>query len=279
MSTAPSSSTTSATGSPAGRVRKWAGLVALVTWLPVLLVGAWWLAVRSSTDIYFPPLEDILSATTRDWLGDRFLGDVVPSLACLAAGLGIATVAGLTGGLLLGTVKPAREILAPILDLFRATPAISLIPIFLSILGIGATSEIALIAWASVWPILLNATDGVAGVDPGYRDVARVLRLSTRARLSLVTFRAASPQIMAGLNTSIGLGVVAMVAVEMFSSERGIGYQLVLDQRNFSIASTYGDALVAGLVGYGLAALFAVLQRRVVLRWQFEQGAQHAQVH
>jgi ABC-type nitrate/sulfonate/bicarbonate transport system permease component len=245
------------------------GQLLLGVWLPLLLVALWYLTSRGSADLYYPPLDQIVRAIGDNWTGAHLMGDVVPSLLCLFAGLAASVVLGIGGGYVLGVVRPARQILAPILDCFRSTPAIALIPIFISIFGIGATSEILMIAWVCIWPILLNTVDGVAAIEHGYRDVGRTLRLRGLRRFGLMSFPAASPQIMAGINTSIGLGVTVMVALEMYSSQRGVGFQLVLAQRNFDLPSSYAGAIVAGILGYGIAVAFNLLQRRV-LRWHVE---------
>jgi ABC-type nitrate/sulfonate/bicarbonate transport system permease component len=252
--------------------RAFTGRVLLGAWLPAALVAVWYVTSRNSSDLYYPPLPDIVAAIRDDWFGAHLVDDVVPSLTCLFAGLAASVVIGVGGGYVLGTIRPLREILAPILDAFRSTPAVALIPIFISIFGIGSTGEILIITWVCVWPVLLNTVDGVAGIELGYRDVGRVLRLDARQRFRLVNFPAASPQIMAGINTSIGLGVTVMVACEMYSSQRGIGFQLVGAQRNFDLASSYAGAIAAGAIGYLIAMLFNLLQRRV-LGWHTEQRA------
>jgi ABC-type nitrate/sulfonate/bicarbonate transport system permease component len=245
----------------------------LALWLPIALVAIWYLTSRSSTDLYYPPLGQIINSIRTEWLGGGHIAsDLWPSVYSLIAGLAISVAVGVALGYLLGMVRPAQQVMAPVLDLFRSAPALALIPIFISVFGIGTESEVLLIAWVCVWPILLNTIDGVAGIDPAYHDVARTSRLGAMRRFSLVGFPAASPQIMAGINTSIGLGVAAMVALEMYSSQRGIGFQLVNAQRNFDIRGAYAGAIVAGVVGYLVAICFLLVQRRM-LSWHLARGA------
>lgn len=253
-------------------VRARVARVLLGLWLPAGLVALWYVTSLGSENLYYPPQSEIWQALIDDWTGEHFAGDVVPSLACLFAGLTASVLLGVAGGYALGVCRPARQVLLPILDGFRSTPAIALIPVFIAIFGIGSSSEIFIIVWVSVWPILLNTVDGISGIERGYHDVARVVRLTGMRRFGLMSFPAASPQIMAGINTSIGLAVTVMVALEMYSSQRGIGFQLVGAQRNFDLASSYAGAIVAGILGYALAVGFHLVQRRV-LRWHVAQRA------
>ena len=69
-------------------------------------------------------------------------------------------------GLLIGWYRPLAELLSPLLEVFRNTAALALLPVFVLILGLGETSKIALVVYACSWPILLNTIAGVKGVDP-----------------------------------------------------------------------------------------------------------------
>ena len=92
-------------GSVTGLARR----VALVVTLPALLFAAWWTLSASSTNIYAPPLSQIVEQFRLVWIeGDRFVADVLPSLARLATGYSIAVVAGVVLGVVLGSSRTAR---------------------------------------------------------------------------------------------------------------------------------------------------------------------------
>src|SRR5713101_4666002 len=74
---------------------------------------------------------------------------------------------------------PYREFLDPLLEIFRNTAALALLPVFTLILGIGETSKIAMVLYASVWPILLNTVNAVRTVDPLLVKAARSMGLSS----------------------------------------------------------------------------------------------------
>ncbi|EHN12868.1 Binding-protein-dependent transport systems inner membrane component [Patulibacter medicamentivorans] len=255
--------------------RSWRARIAryaVAAWLPVTLIGLWAWTSRASADPFYPPLADILDRLREQWLvAERLTEDILPSLMSLVAGLALATAVGVGLGTSIGLCRPVRVALAPFLDLFRSLPGLALMPIFVLVFGIGSGGEIALIAFACLWPILLNTIDGVAGIDPGHRDVTRSLRLGRLHGLRYVILPGASRSILAGVNLSIAIGVIFMIAVEMFSSSRGVGYQLILAQRNYDVPASYAGAIVGGLLGYLLAVGAAQLERRVLLRWHFEQ--------
>lgn len=243
-------------------------------WLPTALFIVWLVVSADSAAVYVPPLTDILENLVGEWFGAYFASDVIPSIVTLTAGLATGIVGAVVIGYVIGSAPLALQVFGPLLDLTRSIPVIALIPIFISVFGIGSTQEYLVIVWACFWPVLLNTIDGVRRIERGYLDTARVLRLSVWQRFALVRIPAASPPIMAGVAASAGIAVIAMVAVEMFSSQRGIGFQLILAQQRFEIPSTYSGVIVAGLVGY-LMAVTVALSDRVLLDWHRQsRGAQ-----
>jgi hypothetical protein len=65
---------------------------------------------------------------------------------------------------------------------------------------------------------LLNAIDGVAGVEPTLLDTTTVYRIGAFDRLRFVILPAAAPQIFAGIRTSLSLSLILMVISEMVAS-------------------------------------------------------------
>lgn len=242
------------------------GRVLVEAWLPVVLFVAWWVATDRSTSFYYPPLRTILRVTRHDWLGHRFFDDLVPSLTNFAVGYAIAAVLGISLGLLLGLSPLLRRATAPTVDFLRSVPPPALISVMIILLGFEDTMKITAIAFASIFPVLLNTIDGVRSVDPVQIDVADAYRLRLRDRLFKIVLPSASPQIFAGLRISLAIAVAVMVFSEMFAGTEGLGYFIRFAQETYQIPEMYSGIIVIGLLGY-LTNLLFVLGERRVLRW------------
>ena len=107
-------------------------------------------------------------------LWKHLLASLQRSLWGLAAAIGL----GVTLGLLMGWFSRFEAIVDPILQLFRQTSAFALFPVFILFLGIGETSKVAIIFWASFWPVLLSTIGGVKQVDRLLIDSARSMGAS-----------------------------------------------------------------------------------------------------
>ena len=114
---------------------------------------------------YLSPPSEVLAAIV-DMAGNGALvRHLQASLIRSLAGLALAIVAGISLGLLMGWFARLERMLDPLLQLFRQTSALALFPVFILFLGIGELSKIAIIFWASFWPILLSTISGVKQVD------------------------------------------------------------------------------------------------------------------
>jgi ABC-type nitrate/sulfonate/bicarbonate transport system permease component len=230
------------------------------------LLAIWWLWSAGSESFYFPPLADILSTFGETWVFERVGTDVAPSLARLGAGFAIAVVIGVGAGMVLGLSHTARRILGPIIEFLRAIPPPVLIPAGIVALGVGDLMKVVVIAMACVWPILLNAIDGVAGVETTLVETARSYGIRPLDRVRSVILPAALPQIFAGMRTSLSLAIIVMVVSEMMGSTNGIGFFILQSQRSFAIPEMWSGILLLGLLGYALNYGFTVVEGRV-LRW------------
>jgi ABC-type nitrate/sulfonate/bicarbonate transport system permease component len=159
-----------------------------------------------------------------------------------------------------------RRAVDPVVQFLRAIPPPALLPFGILVLGVGASMKIFIIAFVCVWPVLLNAIDGVAGVEPVLRDTSRVYGIGRRDTLLRIMLPAAAPQIFAGMRTSLSLAIILMVISEMVASTNGIGYFVLQSQRSFAIEEMWSGILLLGILGYVLNAVFVLVERRV-LRW------------
>ncbi|GAA4974367.1 ABC transporter permease [Kineococcus glutinatus] len=234
--------------------------------LPVVLVAAWWSWSAHSGSYYFPPLSTILSTFGSTWFSDRLGADVLPSVTRLVVGYLLAVVLGVGLGVLLGTNRLLRRTAEPVLEFFRAIPPPVLIPVLFLFAGIGDTAKVVVIVSGAVWPVLLNAVEGVRAVDEVLSDTSRSYGITGWARLRHLVLPAASPQIVAGMRQALSISIILMVISEMFASSNGLGFAIIQFQRSFAIPDMWSGIILLGLLGFAFSLLFQLFERRS-LRW------------
>jgi ABC-type nitrate/sulfonate/bicarbonate transport system permease component len=234
--------------------------------VPCALLAIWAVWSSGAESFYYPPLSETLTTFEETWLFERMGSDVLPSLARLGAGYAIAVTAGVAIGVPLGLSPVARRAAFPIVEFLRAIPPPALLPVAIVTIGVGSTMKVALIAFVCVWPVLLNTIDGITGIDPTLRDTTRVYGVRGLDRLRRIVLPAASPQVFAGMRTSLSLAVIVMVISEMVASTNGIGFFVLQSQRSFAITEMWSGILLLGILGYLLNLAFTLVEARV-LAW------------
>lgn len=238
-------------------------------------LGVWEIATQQAEEAYFPPPSVFFPQLQEVWfsgppsqlfLTDEALHSLVPSLTKLATGWAIAAAIGVLLGLALGRFRVLAQYLDPVLQLGRAVPPPTLIPLFLVVFHLGTTLEVVTIAFGVVWPVLLNSMDGAASVDRMQLDTARVFGLNPFQRLFRLILPASAPKIFAGLRVSVSIALILMVIAELMGGGEGIGEDLVDAQRTFQLPAMWGFIVILGVLGYLLNTLFLVVERRS-LRW------------
>jgi ABC-type nitrate/sulfonate/bicarbonate transport system permease component len=235
--------------------------------VPIAIVAGWQLWAASAHSVKFPRPTTIAVEFRKLWLFADFDKHVVPSLERIGLGFSIAVVLGVALGVPLGLSHWARKAAMPHIEIWRAMPPPALLPISIVLLhSIGNTQKVAFIAFFCLFPVLLNTIDGVRGVDPTLLETARSYGISGLARIRRVVLPAASPQIFAGMRTSMALAVITMVLSEYFSSTSGVGYVLLISKNTFQLGPMWAAIVLIGLLGYVANAVFVLVERRV-LAW------------
>ncbi|GGH13057.1 nitrate ABC transporter, permease protein [Alsobacter metallidurans] len=195
-------------------------------------------------------------------LGSQDIGlgwRVLVSLQRVAIGFGLAAVAGILMGSLIGQSEWAMRGLDPIFQVLRTVPPLAWLPIALAAFRDSQPSAIFVIFITAIWPIIINTAVGIRNIPQDYRNVAAVLRLNSFEFFWTIMLPSAAPYIFTGLRIGVGLSWLAIVAAEMLTGGVGIGF-FIWDAWN---SSRLPDIIVAlayiGLVGFALDRLVGAL--------------------
>jgi NitT/TauT family transport system permease protein len=219
-------------------------------------------------DSYFiPPLHVVLQAWWELVTSGELLRHLRASLFRAGAGFLLATVLAIPLGAAIAWYRPVREFFQPVLEVFRNTAALALLPVFTLILGLGETSKIAIITYACFFPILLSTISGVATVDTQLLRSAKVLGLSPVATFRKVVFPAAIPTIFTGIRISGAAAILVLIAAELVGANAGLGFLISYAQFNFLIPKMYAAILTTSALGLAVNYSLVGLERRFS-RWR-----------
>jgi bicarbonate transport system permease protein len=186
------------------------------------------------------------------------------SLGRVAQGYSLAAIVGIGGGILVGLNPILDKALDPIFQFLRMVAPLAWVPIALVALQQNQPAAIFVIFITSVWPILINTTEGVKQIPQDYLNVKRVLKLSNKKFFFKILFPSALPYIFTGLRIGIGLAWLAIIAAEIvMSGIVGIGF-FIWDayQQNY-ISEIILAVIYIGAVGLILDRAIAYLQKLI----------------
>jgi NitT/TauT family transport system permease protein len=185
------------------------------------------------------------------------------TLANAFGGLALGGGIGLILGILLGSSAVADRLMEFSVESLRPIPSVALIPVAMLIFGFGFRMEIAIVSFASFWPVLILTRNAVANVDVALYDVARVLRLTPLARTLKIVLPAALPRIFVAFRLAAGIALTVAVTVEVSTNPLGLGYGMMLAEQSLHPELMLAYLLWIGIIGWGLNFAITNAQRRL----------------
>lgn len=243
-------------------------------WLPLVGIAAavvlWWLGAlllerRTPVAAAFAPLPS-LQALVRLVGSGELWPHVLVSLVRVAIGLGLAILVGVPLGVLTGMSPRFSQATTPLFQFLRMVSPLSWMPVAVMVLGVGDAPVYFLLAFAAVWPLLLNTASGVAHLDPNWLLLARSLSATRSETVLRVVLPGITASILTGVRLAIGIIWIVLVPAEMLGVSAGLGY-FVLDTRDrLAYSELMAAVVVIGALGYlldlGARALHAWWRRR-----------------
>ncbi|MFF5994046.1 ABC transporter permease [Lysinibacillus sp. KU-BSD001] len=216
---------------------------------------------------FFPTFSEVIGAWWQLILSGELFTHFQASIIRSIVGFLLALLVAIPLGLLIGWYPVARDLLSPLLELFRNTAALALLPVFILLLGIGEISKFAIILFACTWPILLNTISAVKNVDPLFIKSARSMNISSFKLFYKVILPASVPTIFTGIRMAGTGAILVLIAAEMVGAKEGLGYFITYTQYNFLIPEMYAGILTISLLGLVINHLLVLLEKRFS-RWK-----------
>lgn len=238
------------------------GLAGLVALLGFWTLAAWRVADDPLLGQFapLPTLQTLLELLASSDLWQH----VLLSLKRVFVGLGLALLAGVPTGLVVGSFQRVEWATTPAFQFLRMISPLSWMPLAVMLLGVGDAPIYFLLAFAAVWPIMLNTAAGVKALDPRWLQLTRSLSATRLETLRHVIVPGVLGHVLTGVRLSIGILWIVLVPCEMLGVSAGLGY-FILDTRDrLAYSELMAVVLLIGVLGFFLDAGARMAYRRVV---------------
>jgi NitT/TauT family transport system permease protein len=240
-------------------LRAWRALALPAALLILAEIGA---RLAGPSDTVAPP-SAVAAALVSALADGSLLIATRDTLAGAFGGLAIGAAIGLSLGILFGSLSALDHVTKLSVELMRPIPSVAVIPIALVALGFGYRLEIAIVAFACLWPLLVLSRAAVAEVEPRLIEVAQVLRLGPFARVFKIIAPAALARIFVAFRLAAGISLVVAVTVEIAVNPMGLGNGVMTAGQALRPDVMLAYLLWIGIVGFGLNALLVLAQKRL----------------
>ncbi|ATQ67585.1 MULTISPECIES: ABC transporter permease [Methylosinus] len=185
-------------------------------------LAAWEAGVRGfAIPTYVLPAPSLIAETL---VKDReiLFSALLVTLATALEALALATLGGVALALLISRSRALERAIMPFAIVLQVTPIIAIAPLLLVYLE-PARAVLVCAFLVAFFPILANASLGLASVDRALVELFDLYRASPWRKLILLRAPAALPQFLTGLRIGGGLSLIGAIAAELAAGAAGQG--------------------------------------------------------
>ncbi|HEY7364123.1 MAG TPA: ABC transporter permease [Methylomirabilota bacterium] len=230
----------------------WAGLAAINARLAVM------------NPVLLPTPAEVLAVGVQTARDGELHRHVLISLGRVAQGFGLAALAALGLGILVGMCVPLRLMVEPVIEFVRPIPPLAFLPMFLVWFGLGEASKVAFIGYTTFFPMFVAIAASVLRADVMLLRAAASLGASRRDLLRRVVLPASLPGIIVALRLGVGLALFVIVGAEFMGADAGLGHLIMEGRTFFNPAQIVMGALLLGLLGSLINALLQAAERTLI---------------
>ena len=184
----------------------------------------------------------------------------------------LSVAIGVPFGIACGWYKKMSYIFDPFINSLYSTPRVALLPLVIIWLGIGIISKVGIIFLGAVFPIMINARDGVKTTPYNLLNAARSFGASEWQLFRSVVFPSTVPFIISGLRLGVGRALVGVMVGELYAATAGIGFMITVAGATFQTDKVFVGVLIFAIAGMISMDLLSRLEKRFN-KWRPSVGA------
>jgi NitT/TauT family transport system permease protein len=183
-------------------------------------------------------------------------------LRSVVPGYLIGNGAGLLAAIALDRSPFLRRGIVPLGSLVGAMPIVGVAPIMVMWFGFDWPSKAAMVVLMTVFPMLVNASAGLAEAGSMERDLMRSYAAGFAQTLLRLRLPAALPHIFAALKLNSTLALIGAIVAEFFGTPIvGMGFRISTEVARMNLGMVWAEITLAAAVGSASFAVLALIER------------------
>lgn len=183
----------------------------------IAFFGAWQLTAMSHvfSEFLLPSVPVVAERLWHNLISGNLLYDILLTLIRTFIGFALAAVGGVILGVSIARVPAVRWFFDPLVSFGLPMPKIAFLPIFMLWFGVFDTSKILMVAFSSIFPVIVEAWAGTQNIDKFMTWSALSLGVSRHRFLWEIALPAALPQVFTGLQVALPIALIVDIVCEM----------------------------------------------------------------
>lgn len=214
----------------------------------------------------------ILTAAYQLFASGEIWNDLRVSGIEFLGGYLLSVVVAIPFGIACGWYKRMAYWFDPFVNALYSTPRVALLPLVIIWLGIGILSKVGIIFLGAVFPIMINARDGVKTTPHNLLTAAKSFGASEWQVFKSVVLPSTVPFIISGLRLGVGRALVGVMVGELYAATAGIGFMITVAGATFQTDKVFVGVLIFAITGMISMELLGKLEKRFS-SWRPKVGA------
>lgn len=210
-----------------------------------------------------PPFTDVLVALAEVVPSASFIEATTVTLQAFVIGMVLSLVIGIGVGIAMGRSPAVGSLMGMWVNVFESSPLTAVVPALMALLGFGLPTMVVTVFLFSVWVIALDTQVGVERVNPSLVEMGRSFGASNRVMYTQIVFRAALPELLAGIRLGLIRGMKGVIIGQLLIAVVGVGYLFELYSRNFLMPEFWALLIVLFTFAFLASEAVAYFERKV----------------
>lgn len=239
----------------------------------LVFLGLWkaYTVVFNVGSLMLPPPEQVAEAMVQLLQGSVIYDAIKVTLYETLAGFLLAAVVGVTLGVIFGKARRLERLFSPFLVATQVVPKVAIVPLFLLWFGFGSTSKVIMAAIIAFFVMMQNTILGIRSIDPGHRDLMRVIQAPWWKRVISLDIPSSLPYVLTGVELGIVFAITGAVVGEYLGGDEGLGALAVTMLSGLRTDMLFAVVIVMTVLGFLLYAITAAI-RRFAIPWHESSG-------
>lgn len=231
------------------------------------LLNVLWYAFSGIMKSRIAPMPHEIYAYIPKLFSENFMEHLTASLFRMVIGLAISFVIGFAVGLIMGSSRRVNMVLNPLLYFTYPIPKTALLPVIMTIYGLGNGSKIAIIVLITVFQVIIGVRDGVINVTTETYHSLIGMGANRLQLFFYATFPSILPELLTNLRLSVGTALSILFFVEAYGTTSGIGYYIGDAWSRMNYIQMYCGIVILSLLGLILFVLIDFLEN-ILCKWK-----------